>query len=177
MSLPDPVRDRLRDLLWEKCDEISWINLPSPEKSRYYDTWSRSTEIGGELAQFLDPRAVRVYIKDTLLKDYTRSRLSNPSPVLEHLGIPADRAVSEKYQKPYGLRFEDGGVITWSRGAEWKTTLISARVRADLSRSGRPEGVVLVGPASRISDTVKGCEMVKRIASDLGIESFKWVGI
>lgn len=177
MSVPDAVRDKLRVRLWTEADDLFWISLPAPEKARRYDIWSRSKSVGGELAMFLDPRAVRVYIKDTLMKDYTRQRLADPSPKLRALSIPLDRPVANSYEKPHGRRFADGGVVCWSKGQDWKTTVIATRERAEMHSGGWAEGIILIGPARRYSDNPSGRNLVENVARDLGIEKFGWIGV
>lgn len=177
MNVPDQVKERVKTELWTIADELEWISLPLPEKSRYYDLWSRSEDVGGQLARFLSPRAVRVYIKDTLMKPYTRERLSDPAPILSVLGIPLHREVSEEYVKPHGILFSDGGVICWSRGQDWKTTVIAARERAEAVAGRIAEAVVLVGAAPRYSDSENGRDLVRKIVSDLGVRELYWLGI
>ena len=68
--IPDDVRDRLRNIVWSRADELGWSSLTDGDRASHYERWTRDKEIGGILAHYMDPRKVRVYIKDSLLKPY-----------------------------------------------------------------------------------------------------------
>src|SRR3990170_4641413 len=77
MSVPDTVREQLRRQLWHIADRIGWIHLPPAQKSRHYEDWTRDPAIGGILARYIDMGQVRVYLKDSLLKDYLKHSLAD----------------------------------------------------------------------------------------------------
>src|SRR5262245_39228591 len=113
MSLPERIRDEVKELLWHEADRLGWSSLSANDKARYYTIWTEAEKIGGRLAGFMDPRQVRVYIKDTLLKSYTRERLDNEGRVYRILGLPADSPAVASYIKPHGRRLSDGRQIVW----------------------------------------------------------------
>ena len=95
MNMPESMRRSIREALWRRLDDLDWPSLSDLDHSNYYEQWTRAADIGGKLGHFMDPRAVRVYIKDTLVKDYARERLlSSGSSVLSLLGIPPDSPVA-----------------------------------------------------------------------------------
>ena len=49
---------------------MQWIVLSTSEKSKHYEAWVRDPEIGGALSAYVNLSDVRVYLKDTLMKDY-----------------------------------------------------------------------------------------------------------
>jgi hypothetical protein len=102
VNIPESVRDEIKDLLWKEADQIKWSALPATAKARYYTIWTEAEKIGGRLAGFMDPRQVRVYIKDTLLKSYMRERLSSEGRVFRLLGLPPDTAATSSYIKRMG---------------------------------------------------------------------------
>ena len=60
-----------------------------------YEQWTKDESIGGVLSNYVDTRRVRVYIKDTLLKDYvrnTRSDATLPFRALELSATEAEKA-------------------------------------------------------------------------------------
>ena len=116
MKLPDDVRDRIRDMLWERANDLGWSGLSDVERSRYYEQWTREKSIGGTLGHYMDPRKVRVYIKDSLLKPYERARVSGTEQdILAALDVDPKREVVHRYIKPHGLRFIDGQIIAWGK--------------------------------------------------------------
>ena len=115
MSIPTEIRDEIRDALWATAEELGWSALSDIEKAKYYEQWTRDAAIGGRLGHFMDPRKVRVYIKDSLLKPYERTRMfENEDAVWRALQLPVPRAYVESYIKPHGKR----PTARWCAGAK-----------------------------------------------------------
>ena len=144
MSVPDDIRKQLRKQLSGVADELGWMSLSTTEKRKLYEDWTRDPKYGGTLARYIDKGQVRVYLKDTILKDYTRAAGADPSRPLRLLKIPADTPVAETYIKPHGRRLADGRVICWGGQAtgnwsSWQCTSVHRTVRTPfLSRQSSP---------------------------------------
>ena len=82
MTIPETIRDDIRARLWAAADSLRWSTLPDAVRAKHYEFWTRDPAIGGRLGHFMDPRKVRVYIKDSLIKPYERSRLSRHPDLL-----------------------------------------------------------------------------------------------
>lgn len=174
MSVPDQVREELRGRLWGLADQIAWMNLSQTEKSKCYEDWTRDPRIGGVLARYIDKGHVRVYLKDTLLKDYTRNRLADSARPFRVLGIPASTEVLETYVKPHGRRLTDGRVVCWGRAEDWKLVLMAVHERAFVNRHGKAFGAVLLQASGRFqSKEIR--EVVDDAAKKLGIERLVWL--
>ncbi len=174
MRLPDDVRDRLRDRIWSAADELGWSALNDQERSRQYEQWTRDPEIGGTLAHYMDPRKVRVYIKDSLLKPYERARLSGTErEILGRLGIPADSEVTTRYIKPHGILFADRKIVCWGNSRDWKLVLMAMFERAASHHESLSFGAVLheSGKTSAAATRV----IVREAARRLGIERMEWI--
>ena len=130
MSVPDEVRKQLRKQLSAVADELGWMSLSTTEKRKLYEDWTRDPKYGGTLARYIDKGQVRVYLKDTILKDYTRAAGADPSRPLRLLKIPADAPVAQTYIKPHGRRLADGRVICWGRASDWKLVLMAMTERS-----------------------------------------------
>jgi hypothetical protein len=174
MSVPDSVRDEIKETLEKRADEIGWMRLPAPRKSLLYEQWTRDAAIGGVLANYLDARRVRVYIKDTLLKDYVPNTLADAALPLRALAIPSDAPIVEVLIKPHGRRLRDGRVISWGRADDWKTVLMATYERAYAGSGRRPFGAVLLQAVGRYGqDDARG--MVENAAKLLGVERVAWL--
>jgi hypothetical protein len=125
------------------------------------------------LLGFMDPRQVRVYIKDTLLKSYTRERFSDEGRVFRILQLPIDTLIMTKYIKPHGRRLVDGRQIAWSRATEWKGTLMALHERC-FRDGGKPHAAVLFEAATKHMDK-KARAVVESAAEKLGISSLIWL--
>jgi hypothetical protein len=174
MNIPDDARDRVRDLLWSRASELGWSELADTERSKYYERWTRDLRIGGVLAHYMDPRKVRVYIKDSLLKPYERARVSGTEQqVLYNLGVYAEVGVAQRYIKPHGLRFDDGRIISWGKSRDWKLILMAMHERATLSTGSSPFAVVLL-ESGKTSDVATRM-MVRDAGQKLGITRLEWL--
>ena len=173
MSLPERIRDEIKDLLWREADRLGWSALSANDKARYYTVWTEAEKIGGRLAGFMDPRQVRVYIKDTLLKSYTRERLENPGRVYRILGLPPDSQIAASYIKPHGRLLADGRQVAWSRATEWKATLMALYERS-FQDGGIPYAAVFFEAAYKHSDP-RARELVEGAAQKLGLERTVWI--
>jgi hypothetical protein len=173
-SISTALRDKLRDKLWQQCDDLGWMSLQDVERARFYELWTRDASIGGQLAHVMDARRVRVYIKDSLVKPYVKARLSlNESEVWRLLGLtPADRAV-HVYVKPHGRRTEDGRIIGWGRSRDWKSILMAVFERASAQSLFTPFGVVLL--ESGKTEAERSRNLVREAAQRLGIENLAWL--
>jgi hypothetical protein len=174
MTLPDEKREQIRAHLWTLAEELRWSDLSDVERARYYEAWTREPSIGGTLGHYMDPRKVRVYIKDSLLKPYERARLADTGElVMRRLSIPATEAIAEEFIKPHGRRLADGRIICWSKSRDWKLTLMAAFERAHLRRNARPFGVVLLETGKTADNATR--TLVQDAAQRLSIEHLEWI--
>ena len=171
MNLPKDVRDQVRARLWALAEEIDWGALASTEKARYYTQWTDSDAIGGVLSRYMDPRAVRVYIKDTLLKGFGREKLvEHQALVLRVIDRSGDPAV-QTFIKPHGLRVPDGLLVAWGRADDWKALLGSLFERG---YGGETESVAVLFKASPRFMGASARAMVESAAKRLGTDRCVW---
>jgi hypothetical protein len=171
VSVPKDVRERVKAELWRQAEELDWDSLGTAEKARFYRQWTEAEGIGSALGAHMDPRAVRVYLKDTLLKSYSRERLNrHESLILRVLGRE-EEDVRQRHIKPHGLRFSDGGLVAWGRADDWKTILGSLFERGHGTQGERT--VVLFKAAPRYVDP-SSKTLVEAAAGRLGIERCIW---
>lgn len=174
MSLSKNVRYELKERLWHIADEIDWMSLPDREKSRYYEEWSRDEEIGGVLRCLMDQNRVRVYLKDSLMKGYSRDRLADPQPVIDALGLEACPAIVESYAKPHGFRMEDGRVVCWGRAEEWKSILMSLH-ELSYGDNGRNSFAAVFRLSNGRFAQEPTRKMISDAAAKLGIDRVIWM--
>ena len=174
MTIPDTIRDDLRDRLWAAADSLRWSTLPDTERARRYEIWTRDPAIGGRLGHYMDPRRVRVYIKDSLIKPYERSRLLLlESDVWRLLSFPDPGTPAERYIKPHGRRLPDGKVVCWGNSRDWKLILMAVFERSQARRSSEPFGAVLLESGRTADDQRR--RLVREAAARLGIQKVSWL--
>lgn len=173
MRIPENIRDDVRDRLWAAADSLRWSTLPDTERAQRYELWTRDPDIGGRLAHFMDPRKVRVYIKDSLVKPYERSRLSRlEGDVWRILSFPDPGPPAESYIKPHGRRLPDGKIVAWGNSRDWKLILMAVFERAHARRGYEAFGAVLL-ESGKTADELQR-QLVRAAASSLGIRHLEW---
>lgn len=173
-KVPKDIRDRVTELLWSRADDLDWARLSDASRADWYENWSKDPSIGGALGNFMDPRLVRVYIKDSLLKPYIRHRTgAAESQVLRTVGLQGDEHALRTYVKPHGRLFGDGRVACWGNSRDWKTILISVYERAKAERNGKPFAAVLIESGPTQETGVRA--LVSDVARRLDIEQLKWL--
>ena len=174
MTIPDAIRDDIRDQLWAVADSLRWSNLPDSDRARHYELWTRDPAIGGRIGHYMDPRRVRVYIKDSLIKPYERSRLLLlENDVWRLLSFPDPGPPAERYIKPHGRRLPDGKVVCWGNSRDWKLILMAVFERAQAGPSFQAFGAVLLESGRTVADQRR--ELVREAATRLGIETIAWL--
>lgn len=171
VRVPSHVRETAKRTLWADADRLQWDALTPMEKAKYYQQWTDS-DVGRSLAAHMDARAVRVFIKDTLLKDYSRHALKkHQEAVLRVCGRPADQIAAE-FIKPHGLRFQDGSQVVWGRADDWKS-LLGAAFERTYGQEGGQASVIFFRAAPRYTRK-SSREMVDQAALRLGIGVTHW---
>jgi hypothetical protein len=174
IRIPDPIRRGLRQKLWAYADELDWTRLHWYEKSARYEGWTRAPEIGGLLANFMDQRQIRVYIKDTIMKGYVRSRQAGVDRPLLALGIETTTEIAEAAERPHGRRLVDGRVIAWGNADDWKLVLTAVHERSWGIKGARPYAAILIGAVGKYADPDTR-NMVQDAANKLRVERLLWL--
>ena len=172
MSMPADIRREIKERLWAEADRLNWSALSAADKSRYYSMWTETEGIGGQLGQYMDPRKIRVYIKDTLLKSYTREASANPARVFRVLGVDENVVVTATFIKPHGCLLPDGRQIAWSKSSDWKATLMALHERA--FGESEPYAAVLTEAAAKFGLASQRA-VVESAADKLGIKKLIWL--
>ena len=172
MSVPVGIRGEVKERLWAEADRLNWSALSAADKSRYYSMWTETETIGGKLGQYMDPRKVRVYIKDTLLKSYTREASASPVRVFRVLGVDENVFVAATFIKPHGCLLTDGRQIAWSKASDWKATLMALHERA--FGDSEPYAAVLTEAAAKFGSASERA-VVESAADKLGIKRLIWL--
>lgn len=175
VRIPDPIRRGLRQKLWGLADGLDWPRRDWYEKSAQYEAWTKDPEVGGLLSNYMDQRQIRVYIKDTIMKGYVRSRQASTTRPFSALGIDGEAEAAETYERPHGRRLQDGRVIVWGSAEEWKLVLTAVHERSWGIAGARPFAAVLMWSAGRY-DEPRVREMVQDAADKLKIERLVWLG-
>ncbi|WP_458762513.1 hypothetical protein [Cupriavidus basilensis] len=175
MVMPKEIRDRIRQKIWDKADELDWSKLSDVDRTTWYENWSKDKDVGGALAHFMDPRKVRVYIKDSLLKPYLRSRLEDGTgKALLAVGLSQDAITIRKtYDKPHGRLMLDGKVICWGNSRDWKSIVISVFERAYRIDVGIPYAAVLIETGRTTNDGMR--QMIKDAGEKLQLCHVVWI--
>jgi len=174
-ALPTDIRNSIRQKIWTRADELDWPRISDSERTAWYENWAKDKEVGGVLSHFMDVRRVRVYIKDSLLKPYLRSRLQDGlEQVLLAINLQ-EKGISfnKSYDKPHGRQLVDGRIICWGNSREWKSIIISVFERAYRIDIGIPYAAVLMETGKTTNVGVR--EMILDASQKLGLHQVTWI--
>ena len=173
MNLPDRIRDQLRERLWGIADQINWLALGPTEKSQQYKNWTKDAEVGGVLGRYMAVGEVRVYIKDSLLKDYPAARRACQERPFRMLALDGEITVKREFIKPHGRQLADGRIICWGRAADWKTILLAVFERSFVTPKTTSYAAILTESSGKFSDQGVRAVVIEA-AKRLGIERVIW---
>ena len=136
----------------EDADEINWNLLSASDKGRYYRNWTSDPAIGGVVSRYMEAGAVRTYIKDAVMKVYSRDRQADVRGALTRLGFAADAKITRTYIKPHGVKLADGKIVCWGPSKGWKVILMAVHERSFEDVESYPFGVVLFDASAGFGD-------------------------
>lgn len=73
-DLPERIKEDLVLEIYRKADELDWELLNNNQKTAQYRAWFEDPLVGGVLLRYNEERDIRVWLKDTLLKEYARAQ-------------------------------------------------------------------------------------------------------
>ncbi len=112
------------------ADQHDWSRLSIDAKTKLYEEWTNDPEIGGALARVMEANRVRVYLKDTVIRNYARAQRPELLKLLNALSISCED-VSKNYSRPTGVLCDTSSLYTLTMAKEWKIALMSAFERAN----------------------------------------------
>lgn len=174
MSVPEDVRERIRAELWQRADELNWLLLTDSDKGKHYQNWTREPQIGGVLAHYMEVSQVRTYIKDAVLKVYSRRRMEDPGYALSKMGLSSTSQVVTTYIKPHGVKLADGKIVCWGRAVNWKLILMALHERSFAEVDSLPYGAVLLQSSAGFTDSTARA-VIENAATKLGVRKLAWV--
>ena len=125
-DIKDTVTRKVRKL----ADKNDWSRLSIHARTKLYEEWTNDPEIGGALTRVMDANQVRVYLKDTVIRNYARSKRPELLKLLNAMSIPC-QDVSKRYSRPTGVLCDNSSLYTLTVAKEWKNALMSAFERAN----------------------------------------------
>lgn len=173
--LPKEMRSRIQRLLWSRADELDWPRRSALERAGFYENWAKDEKIGGVLAHFMDPRRVRVYLKDSLMKPYQRARLHDEfEQVLAALDVESSSiSVQGSFSQPHGRLLADGRVICWGNSRDWKSVVFAVFERSHNKALAKPYAAVLLDAGRATDTTVRST--AREASRRLGLTKLVWL--
>jgi len=128
MSDAKIVKD-VADRIFSIADQIDWTHLSITDRSKYYEAWAEDPEIGGRLSQIMDSSRIRVYLKDSIIGSYAKSKRTSLKPLLQNMNVTLG-SNPIKYIKPQALLCEGVRLYTLTEAKHWRVAITSAYERA-----------------------------------------------
>lgn len=159
--------------LYKLADEADWVHLNINERKALYEQWTEDSEIGGSLRKIMEPNRVRVYIKDSILRSYTRNKRPSLNGLLKSMSIECGD-ITKEYIKPQAILCGSTDLYTLAVAKEWKMALMSAFEReAEIGNLKRNRVFFIEHTSRRFVDTSYR-NLIEGAAKRLGIE-VQWI--
>jgi hypothetical protein len=143
IPVPKEVRDSVIREIYQQAEQVDWEDISDREKSAHYANWVADAKIGDKLADYYTADGMRVWLKDTPLKEYARAiedfgpfakyttkRLTPPDefipPILGSRWTVVPGSISEK---PMHCLFTDGTqerYVCWGKPRSFSILLWAA---------------------------------------------------
>jgi len=137
MAVPEDVVEKIFRRLFQDADAVGWTNLADKQRSKHYEQWVESPEVGQVLLKYIAQDRVRVWIKDRVMKEYTRARYGvgkysgfvaqtnlDPSELLSRALGPSWEQEGDKIEiKPFRVAAVSGDRrvrFCWGAGKDFK---------------------------------------------------------
>lgn len=166
------VRRTVARRVHEIANASDWAHLNITERKAFYEKWTADNNIGGMLRQIMPASRIRVYLKDTIIRDYTRALRPSLEGMLKNKNI--DCGATKQFNKPKAILCDKKALYTLAAALEWKGALLSAFERAHEARALEINKVFFIQHSrDRFVDSSYRA-MIEDAARKLGI-SIEWV--
>jgi len=129
LELPGNPRQDIIKRVRELADKADWYHLKIHERSALYAQWVNDPTIGGELAKTEGAERVRIFLKDTVIKQYMREKRPKLRYLLKQMSLDC-RYVTREFEKPVALLCDSKRLYTLALAKEWRVAILSAYERA-----------------------------------------------
>lgn len=137
------LKEELSAKLHAQADTLDWCHLPIPQKAKHYEAWAADPAIGGRLAEVIGSEKVHMYIKDTVMRAYRRSRRPDLESLLRKMNIHHHYLI-QSYEKPHALLYDHTHLYTLTVAKEWRMAMLSAYERAARASETVERNLILI---------------------------------
>ncbi|MGX9688519.1 hypothetical protein ACTQ9L_15415 [Deinococcus wulumuqiensis] len=123
------VKEEVTKRIHALADKLDWCHLNIPQKTKHYEEWAVDPELGGKIAAIMGQEKVHMFIKDTVMRAYRRSKRLPLEQLLKNMGIQHGSLI-RSYEKPHALLYDHSHLYTLTVAKEWRMAMLSAYERA-----------------------------------------------
>ncbi len=138
--IPPGVKARLLARVTELADAHGYLRQKRPANSRFIEGLVASSEVGGVLTEYLDPRRIKSYVKDVFIKEYAEGKRSAPPDPLVVIPHRVKGAVYADRRKEVWKFSVAGGWLLTSRCSHkrWEIGVRKMAIEASHFAAGAP---------------------------------------
>ncbi|MFD5243512.1 hypothetical protein ACFWIW_03180 [Amycolatopsis sp. NPDC058340] len=184
IPVPKDIRDSVVREIYHQVEQVDWEDLSDRDKSAHYARWVADAKIGDVLADYYTADGMRVWLKDTPLKEYARAiedfgpfakytqkRLTPPSEFVPSiLGNKWEVVPGSLHEKPMHCTFTDGSqerYVCWGKPRSF-SILLWAAVNNAVNAQTRPLIVVFLRDGKAVDEDQKSLH--EKIAAHCSID-------
>lgn len=83
--IPDDVANKLVEVVCAEAERVGYLNFTKPQSATFMEALVQMPNVGGVLLNYMEKGAVKTYIKDAILHDYTDKKKAEQVPTAETL--------------------------------------------------------------------------------------------
>lgn len=134
--LPESVRIAVRDAIYKKADEFSYMHKSRVESGAFMENLVRDPEVGRILADYMAKDMIKTYIKDAVLNRYMKEKKrkclpSDPEELLASIRMVFSQGATIIHHEGadvFLFRLDDSDLLLIAQGTllKWETALRKA---------------------------------------------------
>jgi len=83
--IPDDVANQLVDVVYKEADRVGYLTFTKPQSAAFMEALVQMPTVGGVLLNYMERAAVKTYVKDSILHDYTDKKKAGQVPTADEL--------------------------------------------------------------------------------------------
>jgi hypothetical protein len=155
--------------LYELADKAGWKHLTNPERAKFYERWTHEQSIGGVLTKVMPQARVRVFLKDTVMREYIRNRNQSLRVLLGTMSVNVGHEAKE-FKNPQAILATDGHLYTLAAARDWKMALMTSYERSAELKEVRARTVFFTDHTSKRFTDASYRALIDGCGRRLGIE-------
>jgi len=174
--MPNEIKKEIKVTVFRKADEHDYMNRTRPDNARFMQDLVDDPEVGVKLASYMEKSAIKTYIKDGILNQYSKQKMRAPADLSallqKELGASDCVQIDNDKARKISLYTGEGCsyVVACGTYLKWESALRKALEYATGIKEGSKFQIVLVLSIQSVHATVSDMELTKKALEHIGVK-------